>query len=154
MSPFARRRFRPGPGGIEVSLPEDEQQILVTLLDQFREMLMVDDDPNLERLKPPARPDDPEASREFAEMVGDQLLRQRLEAIESVEGGIDGGPLDEDATAAWLQTINGLRLVLGQRLDVTEDLEPLDERDPDAPAFALYEWLGWLLEQLIRAADT
>lgn len=147
-----RRRFRLTDGGIDVSLPEDERDILATLLDQFRELLMIDEDPNLTRLKPVAHPDDPEASREYTEMVGDQLLRQRLEAIEQVEGGLEGATLDDEGIAAWLQTINGLRLVLGERLDVTEDLDAIDRRDPEAPAYALYEWLGWLLEQLVRAA--
>lgn len=146
-----RRRFRLTDDGIDVSLPDDERDILATLLSQFRELLMIDDDPNLTRLKPVAHPDDPEASREYTEMVGDQLLRQRLEAIEAVEGGLEGATLDDEGIAAWLQTINGLRLVLGERLDVTEDLD-VDQRDPEAPAYALYEWLGWLLEQLVRAA--
>ena len=153
MSPLIRRRFRLTDGGIDVSLPEDEQDILATLLDQFRELLMIDEDPNLARLKPVAHPDDPEASREFTEMVGDQLLKQRLEAIEQVERGLDGATLDDEGIAAWLQTINGLRLVLGQRLDVTEDLDAIDQRDPEAPAYALYEWLGWILDQLVRAAS-
>jgi hypothetical protein len=146
-----RRRFRLTDDGIDVSLPDDERDILATLLSQFRELLMIDDDPNLTRLKPVAHPDDPEASREYTELVGDQLLRQRLEAIEAVEGGLEGATLDDEGIAAWLQTINGLRLVLGERLDVTEDLD-VDQRDPEAPAYALYEWLGWLLEQLVRAA--
>ena len=49
-----------------------------------------------------------------------------------------------------------LRLVLGERLDVDvigydvlHDLEPDDDR---VPIVALYEWLGWLLEQLVDAA--
>ena len=146
-----RRRFRLTDDGIDVSLPDDERDILATLLSQFRELLMIDDDPNLTRLKPVAHPDDPEASREYTELVGDQLLRQRLEAIEAVEGGLEGATLDDEGIAAWLQTINGLLLVLGERLDVTEDLD-VDQRDPEAPAYALYEWLGWLLEQLVRAA--
>ena len=151
MSPVMRRRFRLTDDGIDVSLPDDERDILATLLSQFRELLMIDDDPNLTRLKPVAHSDDPVVSREDTEMVGDQLLRQRLEAIEAVEGGLEGATLDDEGIAAWLQTINGLRLVLGERLDVTEDLD-VDQRDPEAPAYALYEWLGWLLEQLVRAA--
>jgi hypothetical protein len=152
VSLFASRRFRHRDDGLEVLLPVDEQEILTALLEQFRELLMVDDDPGLKRLKPVARPDDPEANREFVEMIGDRLLQQRLEAIEIVERGVAGAVLNDDEVAAWLQTINGLRLVLGERLEVSEDLGPLDDGDPDAPARALYEWLGWLLEQLVDAA--
>jgi hypothetical protein len=153
LSPFARRRFRPATDGIQVSLPDDEREILAMLLDNFRELVLIDDDPNLRRLKPNARPDDPEAASEFAEMVGDQLLEQRLRSIEIVESGLEGAVLDEEATAAWMQTLNGLRLVLGERLQVTEDLPPVDPDDPEAPDHALYEWLAWLLEQLVRAAS-
>lgn len=147
-----RRRFRRTGSGIEVHLPDDERDILATLLGQFRELLMIDEDPNLTRLKPVARPDDPEANRHYDEMVGDQLLRQRLESIELVENALGGATLDEAGVNAWLQTVNGLRLVLGERLDVTDELDAIDDRDPEAPAYAVYEWLGWLLEQLVRVA--
>lgn len=153
LSRSPRRRFQPVPDGIQVALPDDEGEILVALLDQFRELLVVDDDPNLSRLKPVARPDDPEADQAYAEMVGDELLRNRLESIDRVETDIGGGILDEEGTTAWLQTINGLRLVLGERLDVTEDPTSIDVDDPEAAAHAVYEWLGWLLDDLVRAAS-
>jgi len=47
------------------------------------------------------------------------------------------------------------RLVLGTRLDVTEDLEDrwaqLGPDDPMAPLLAAYEWLGWLQESVVQA---
>jgi hypothetical protein len=56
---------------------------------------------------------------------------------------------------AWLRALNDLRLVLGTRLDVTEDtfLEPVDRRDPDAQALAVYAYLGWLQEQVVEATQ-
>ena len=50
-----------------------------------------------------------------------------------------------------MEAINSLRLVLGTRLEVGEDLPMLDIDDPDAPAYAVYEYLGWLMEQAVRA---
>jgi hypothetical protein len=49
--------------------------------------------------------------------------------------------------------INDLRLVLGTRLDVSEDmdLDALADDDPLTPAFALYGYLGWLQEQIVAA---
>ena len=52
---------------------------------------------------------------------------------------------------ALLRTFNDLRLVLGTRLDVSEDMGPIDPEDPDAPALAAYEYLGWLLECTVDA---
>ncbi|MFQ5556357.1 MAG: DUF2017 family protein [Acidimicrobiales bacterium] len=148
MSVFSPR-FRPGDGGLQVKLRTDEQEIIAYLVGQLRELLMADQDPNLVRLKPPARRDDPEADAEYREMVGDDLLRHRLEAIDTVEVGLAGGVIDDEAVTAWLQTLNALRLVLGERLEADDD--PLGD---EADAYALYEWLGWLLEQLVRAAAT
>ena len=49
-------------------------------------------------------------------------------------------------------SLNLVRLVLGTRLDVTEDAYPdLTADDPDLPAWALYEFLGGVLENIVRA---
>jgi hypothetical protein len=51
-----------------------------------------------------------------------------------------------------MQVLNGLRLLLGTRLDVSEE----DEFDPeadDAPTRALLSWLGFLLEEAVVAAS-
>ncbi|MDP7383914.1 MAG: DUF2017 family protein, partial [Acidimicrobiales bacterium] len=67
-----------------------------------------------------------------------------------------GAVLDDAGVDSWMHSLNALRLVLGERLDVDvighdvlHDLEPDDDR---VPIVALYEWLGWLLEQLVGAA--
>ena len=150
------RRFRWKNNQVLVNIPPDEQEMLRHVLPQLREMLMADTEPTLRRLNPPARPDNKEAESEYREMVDDDLLRTRLEAIELVESGIDGASLDEEAVEAWMQSLNSLRLILGERLEVDligdsalTDLEPDDER---APVLALFEWVGWLLEQLVEAA--
>ena len=111
---------------------------------------------DLRRLSPPARPDDPDAEAFYRQMVTDELLASRLEAIEVVEEGIGGTVLDDAGVDSWMHSLNALRLVLGERLDVDvighdvlHDLEPDDDR---VPIVALYEWLGWLLEQLVDAA--
>ncbi len=151
-----RRRFKWKSGRVVVEIPPDEQEMLRHVLPQLREMLMADDDPALRRLAPPARPDDEEAEHEYRDMVGDDLLRTRLEAIELVENGIEGASLDEDQVGAWMQSLNALRLILGERLDIdmigNEALTDLDPDDDRAPVLALFEWIGWLLEQLVEAA--
>ncbi len=61
--------------------------------------------------------------------------------------------LDADEADAWLRALNDLRLVLGTRLDVTEDLdyENLDLNEPRGRDLAVYGYLTWLQEQLVEA---
>jgi hypothetical protein len=84
-------------------------------------------------------------------MVHDELLQKRLEAVDVVEQTVAATSLTEEQVMAWMGAINDLRLVLGTRLDVTEDQDfpPLD--DPSAPAFAVYQYLTQLLAEIVHA---
>ncbi len=70
-----------------------------------------------------------------------------------MEATIDGDRLTEDELVGWLGALNNLRLVLGTRLDVTEDLdfELLEPDDDRRPAFALYHYLTWLQDEVVTA---
>ena len=59
--------------------------------------------------------------------------------------------LDEAQASGWLTALNDLRLVLGTRLDVSEDLPDIDADDPEAPAYAVYDYLGYLLSEVVDA---
>jgi len=133
-----------------VSLPKEEQDALGEFLRQMREMLIDDTDPSLRRLKPPARPDDPESESEYRSMIDDDLLQTRLDAIDTVASGIGGTELDAEGVGAWMQALNCLRLILGERFDA-EGLDP-DNNATDSPMADIYHWLAWLLEQLVDAA--
>ncbi len=141
---------------VVINLPEEEQDMLAHVLPQLRELVMGERDPGLRRLQPPARPDNADDEAAYREMVDNDLLRSRLEAIETVEEGIGGTTLDESGITAWMQSLNALRLVLGDRLDLDvigpTTLADLAQDDERMPIMALYEWLGWLLEQLVDAA--
>ena len=57
-----------------------------------------------------------------------------------------------DRANGLLRSFNDVRLVLGTRLDVSEDDDPhLDPDDPDAPAWALYYFLSGLVAELVDA---
>lgn len=146
-------RFRADHGGVVVDLPDGEQEILLGVVSQLRDLLMMENqDPSLRRLKPPARPDDDTAEADYREMVDDQLLQGRLESIERVEECITGATLDEGDVGAWMHTLNSLRLILGERLSLEgADLESHDLGD--GAAAALYLWIGGLLEELVTAAN-
>jgi Domain of unknown function (DUF2017) len=139
-------------GRFRLRLTDEEREVLRALPGQLREILHTDD-PSLRRLHPPAYQDDPERDAEYRRLVRDDLLRQRLQSLEMMEATIDAGTLDEEQMTAWLGAINDVRLVLGTRLDVTEEMyeEGIPPEDPRAATFALYQYLGWLEEQVVAA---
>jgi len=60
--------------------------------------------------------------------------------------------LDEAQLLSWMGAVNDLRLVLGTRLDVSEETAfDQDPDDPDAPALAVYQYLSFLLETIVDA---
>jgi Domain of unknown function (DUF2017) len=133
-----------------------ERDVLRSLPAQLRELLTGQDaatDPDLRRLFPPAYLDDPQKAAEYDGMVRDDLRAERLAAIEVMERTIDSDRLSEEELLAWLSAINDLRLVLGTRLDVPEDLSELDMRpgDPRNESLALYAYLSILEEDAVAA---
>jgi hypothetical protein len=86
-------------------------------------------------------------------LVRDDLVAERLAAIDVMERTIDSDRLSEEELLAWLSSINSLRLVLGTRLDVPEDLSELDVApgDPRAESFALFAYLSILEEDVVAA---
>lgn len=147
-----RRIRRTRDGAYELRLPEQERAIVRELVGQLRELLVATtDDPSTRRLFPSAYPGDEERDEEYRTLVRDELLEHRLVAIDVVESTVDADVLDEEQVTGWMGAINDLRLVLGTRLDVDETLPELDPDDPLAPAYATYEYLGWLLTHIVDA---
>jgi hypothetical protein len=139
-------------GTFDLDLPEEERDILRTLPAALREVV-TGDDPAAERLFPPAHPEDPLREDEYRRLTHEGLVAKRLAAIDVVEQTIDARRLDEDQLSAWLAALNDLRLVLGSRLEVTEETgeRELDPEDPRAPATALYRYLTWLVDEAVEA---
>ena len=151
---FERARIKRGRSGeVRIRLPEDERELLHVLCAELRER--VDEEPDhadLRRLFPPAHADDADAEAEYRRLVGSQLDVGRERALATVETTTANETLTADEAEAWLTVLNDLRLVLGTRLDVTEDLDwDLDPADPRAPQLAVYAYLSWLQEQLVEA---
>jgi hypothetical protein len=145
-------------GSFAIRLSEGEQTLLKSLLAQLRTLLKLEagaaitEESGVRRLFPTAYPQREDLEAEYQDMVRDDLLGRRLDAIDLVEETIVLPSLDEEQLGTWLRTFNDLRLVLGTRLDVSEDdHEPIDPEDPEAPARAAYEYLGWLLESVVGA---
>lgn len=160
MKAKGRRVRRAKGGGFELRLPDEERKLLGELLPQLRELLTAGaastpgsavPDGSLRRLFPPAYANDAELDAEYQSMVHDELLERRLAALDRVEETLSAAKVDEEHLLGWMGAINDIRLVLGTRLDVSEEMEPIDVDDPEAPAFAVYDYLTWLLGEIIDA---
>jgi hypothetical protein len=118
------------------------------------------EDPALARLLPDAYRDDPAAAAEYRRFTEHDLMAGKRANIAVLLAGLDGigpdGKLHVPAAQvpAWLVALNDLRLALGTRLEIEEDYEAviaaLARDDPRLPAYALYEWLTWLQDSLVR----
>jgi Domain of unknown function (DUF2017) len=139
-------------GEYRLRLNDAERALLRMLHAELRMLLDEPSDPDLQRLFPPAH-EDPEREAEYRGLVGDQLLDGRTRALETVERALEGETLSAEEADAWLRVLNDLRLILGTRLDVTEEtmLQELDRDDPKAQELAVYGYLSWLQEQLVAA---
>jgi hypothetical protein len=150
---FVPRQIERGAdGGVRLRFNEGEIILLRDLLDELAGLLVDPDDPALRRLFPQAH-DDPESEEQYRSLVREQLVTGRSKAVAVVRETLGNETLDADEADAWLRALNDLRLVLGTRLDVTEDLdyENIDLNEPRGRDLAVYGYLTWLQEQLVEA---
>ena len=111
------------------------------------------DDP-LARLYPPAFPDDEEAEAAWSELVRPGLDDARNRRLDRMAATIDADELDDAAAAAWLGTLNDLRLVLGSQLGISEDdAARVRSRGAESQRRALFDYLGWLVDGFVTALD-
>jgi hypothetical protein len=145
-------------GDFVVKLPPGERELLHALPGQLRALLTEGDtsDPALRRLFPPATIDDERINAEFERLMREELLAERLGSLETMERTLDADRLSEDDLVAWLAAINDLRLVIGVRLDVTEettaaDFASLADDDPQVGLYATYSYLTFLEDHVVSA---
>ncbi len=148
-----RWRIRAARDGFDLNLPAEERQLLTHLLPQLREVMADPDDERARRLFPTAYPHDVERDAEYHRFMREELVASRLASLETFSKTAEANHVDEATLLGWMQCINGVRLVLGTLLDLSEvdELEQLDEKDPRFPEFALYSYLSGLLEEIVQA---
>lgn len=123
-------------------------------------------DPVLRRLFPDGYADQTSAGdfRRYTEKGLRDIKRRNalvvLSDLESAEPARrDSDPkfvvrVDDRDADAWMRALTDLRLALGTRLGVEQDVEPDWAEDPDDPrryVLGVYDWLGWLQETLVHA---
>jgi hypothetical protein len=152
-------RVKGGGEGLILRVEEHEAGLLRQLVDESRRLLEADiprEDPVVARLFPDAY-EDPEDTRAFDEMVGGELRSAKLDSLRMVGESLgDSGDatveLTPDLTSAWLAWLTDVRLAVGTRLGVTEETmgAEVDPASPDAPAWEVLHWLGWIQESIIQ----
>lgn len=155
---FSPRRYpviRPRPDGrFDLVLHEAHRDALAALLGELDELIEADPTASdLRRLSPPAYLHDVERDAAYQLLAGEELRTARRAAIEVVRSSIERSVLDEDEVWAWLRALNALRLVVGTKLDITdEDDDPVIGPDhPDAPLWAIYDFTGEVQHAILAA---
>ena len=143
------RRSRDGT--FQLKLTDEERDLLSSLAAQLRALLLSEEPEGVERLFPPGYANDEELQKEFSAITHDELLAKRLASVDVVEQTVTRTSLTPDELNAWMGAVNDLRLVLGTRLDVTEEMHDMALDDPRAPAFAVYQYLTYLLSEIVQA---
>jgi hypothetical protein len=121
---------------------------------ELRTLLATDpDNRSLRRLFPPAYEED-DAEAEYRRLMGAEILDGRREALRTLEETAGNDRLAPEELDAWLAALNDLRLVLGTRLEITEETydREVDPRDPHAYEHSVYLYLSWLQEHAVAAA--
>lgn len=180
---MALHGFRRTAGRVVIRLDAVERGLLRDLLGQLRELVQpgrgpadeesdplarmvgidpaasTPTDPALLRLFPDGYGDDePEAAAEFRRFTERSLREGKVANAERMMGALDGPGnkvvLEREDALAWLGALNDLRLTIGTRLGVTEDLEDRPPGGTDEAAlvvYGVYDWLTFLQETLVQA---
>lgn len=157
--------MRESGNGYLIELGEDEAVLVVRLLGELRQLLTNPSPDSSERvlivrLFPVAHADDEQAEAEYQRLMRDELVQSKLAAIGRVEGVLTAGRrsdrvVDEEGLVAFMQSLNGIRLVLGTMLGVSDepDADEVDEQVEGSPEYHLYAYLSWLLEHCVLAVS-
>jgi hypothetical protein len=147
LSPIRRQR----DGRYRLRLDTAVRSLLRSVPEQLLPILG-SDDPMTRRLYPPAYvgQDNAKAEDEYRQLVGGVLENHHRQALETLVRTADAETLSAEELNGWLAAVGTIRLVLGTRLDVSEDMADLEADDPRLPEFALYQLLSVLQEAIIE----
>lgn len=158
--------FRRDGARYVVTLTEHEAGALAQVMHEIATLLErgSSTDPAVGRLFPDGYPEDPPAAAEFRRLTEGSLRAAKLADARRAVGGVPGrgGTLALDAAHAegWLRALTDARLILGYRLNITEQTDMVDEleeaivNDPRghrAQSLAVYHYLTFLQETLVAA---
>ena len=168
--------FKSGLGGkLTLKLDAAELGVLTQLFDQMAELLedpdsennsdplakllnmsgstQISEDPALARLFPDGYSGDEHASADFRRFTEQDLRAQKIAALsvarETLAEWSGKSTVTPQQAQHWLKALNDLRLVLGTRLEITDEDDGY--HDSDEPGIQLYNYLTYLQGTLIDA---
>lgn len=168
--------FKSGIGGkLTLKLDDAELGVLSQLFEQMAELLehpesesgtdplaqmlnmsgstQISEDPALARLFPDGYSEDEHASADFRRFTEQDLRAQKIAAVASAQETLSEwtgkSTLTQQQAQDWLKALNDLRLVLGTRLEITDEVET--DFEADEPGIHLYNYLTYLQGTLIDA---
>lgn len=113
----------------------------------------ISDDPALARLFPNGYSDDEHASTDFRRFTEQDLRAQKIAALATVRQTLSDwsgeSSISPEQAQDWLKALNDLRLVLGTRLEITDEMN--SDFEADDPGIHLYNYLTFLQGNLIDA---
>ena len=144
-------------GSYLLSVERSDREVLRQLFGQFRDILTDgQESETVKRLFPTAYHQDPHHDLEYQRFMRSELLASHIHSIDQVRNVIDKASNDDELTItqvdldALMKATNGVRLLLGTVLAVSEDdHDDVDESDPTFGQHQLYGYLGWLLDWLV-----
>lgn len=148
---FRRRPIRAVTGGrYRIDLAPAERQLLEVLPPQLTTLLGEPGADGLQRLFPPAYHEstDDERQEEYRRLMQDDLVERHRDALETLARTSTAKEVSAAELDAWVRALNSLRLVLGTRLDVSEQETPGELTDLD---HQIYYLLGYLQECAVEA---
>jgi hypothetical protein len=150
---FRRPIKRTRAGRYQLNLGAAERNLLAQLAPQLRQLLSDPDQPGLHRLFPPAygAEQDAEHQEEYRRLMTEDLVERHGAALDILAATAEVDELDAEQMEAWMLALNHLRLVIGTRLDVSEDDDPAAMDDPD---HQVYYFLGYLQENVVEALSS
>ena len=164
-------------GQIKLTLDVAEREVLGQLFDQVEQLLdeltsqdtsdplelmlgmngstQISQDPALARLFPDGYFEDEHASADFRRFTEQDLRQQKIAALNDVRKALQAtanpAVISDLQAQSWLKALNDLRLVLGTRLEISDDND--FDFDSDEPGIHLYNYLTYLQGTLIDALN-
>jgi hypothetical protein len=147
--------FRPCRAGDFLLLwTTDDRRLVADLIEELRTIVAGSDDPALSRLFPDGYTDDDDANVAWQLLARHDLAARRLAAMEVVAGLQTRTRCEADELGALTRTLNDIRLVLAERMDLTEESVQPRRGSSEEQLWAVYEHLGARVHQLIAALRT
>lgn len=131
----------------KVTLGEIERQIITGACAQFATDIA---NASNSRLYPLAYPEDPSSEADYREMVDKVLKRHRYQTLAEMARSAHEPELTMEQLESWMHALETMRLLLGERIGITEDLEAPIEAETTG-AFELYRFLTWLQACVVDA---